>query len=331
MSTGINGNAVYPEMIIVGILNTDRTRDLTPTPGHTDPEGKITEFLKTSGGGETFTSFLEKELIPHIDSVYRTNNYRMLVGHSLGGLTAINILLNHTNMFNSYIAIDPSMWFDNRDLLKKAQTLLMKKNFEGRNLFVAIANTLPEGLDFEKVDMDTSSKTEHIRSIRKLVKALGQNPANGLRWRSQFFSMEDHGSVPLIAEFYGLNFIFEGYKTSFDLMLKGVDSVTKHYQEMSKRFGYTILPPAKIINQMGYYMLEGRQYQQALELFNLNVRNFPKSFAVYDSMGDAYAAMGDKTKASEFYKKALTINPNFKESQQKLENILGHSPAPSRR
>jgi hypothetical protein len=78
-------------------------------------------------------------------------------------------------------------------------------------------------------------------------------------------------------------------------------------------------------------MLEGRQYQQALELFNLNVRNFPKSFAVYDSMGDAYAAMGDKTKASEFYKKALTINPNFKESQQKLENILGHSPAPSRR
>src|SRR5579862_8259454 len=68
--SSVNGNTICPEMIVVGIPNTDRTRDLTPTNSLTGPDGsKISDF-KTSGGGEKFESFIEKELIPHIDSVY---------------------------------------------------------------------------------------------------------------------------------------------------------------------------------------------------------------------------------------------------------------------
>lgn len=67
----INGNTICPEMIVVGIPNTDRTRDLTPT--HMNPTAQIdSNFVKTSGGGEKFISFMEKELIPHIDSLYPT-------------------------------------------------------------------------------------------------------------------------------------------------------------------------------------------------------------------------------------------------------------------
>src|SRR6185369_3299172 len=68
----VNGNTVVPEMIVVAIPNTDRTRDLTPTHVSTDAPFMDSNFARTSGGGENFISFIEKELMPHIDSVYPT-------------------------------------------------------------------------------------------------------------------------------------------------------------------------------------------------------------------------------------------------------------------
>jgi predicted alpha/beta superfamily hydrolase len=75
-----NGNTVYPEMIIVAIPNTDRTRDLTPTHIVSDLPNMDSNFSKTTGGGENFVSFIEKELMPHIDSMYLTEPYRILIG-----------------------------------------------------------------------------------------------------------------------------------------------------------------------------------------------------------------------------------------------------------
>src|SRR5579863_4883472 len=103
--SSVNGNTVCPEMIVVGIPNTDRTRDLTPTHVTADPPFMDSNFTKTSGGGEKFIEFIEKELMPHIDSAYPTEPYKILIGHSFGGLTAMNALIHHTNLFNGYIVI----------------------------------------------------------------------------------------------------------------------------------------------------------------------------------------------------------------------------------
>src|SRR4051794_10939598 len=92
-----------PEMIIVGITNTDRARDFTPTHSISWSDGEQdTAALGSSGGGERFIAFIQNELMPHIDSIYKTAPYRMFVGHSLGGLTVINSLINHPALFNSY-------------------------------------------------------------------------------------------------------------------------------------------------------------------------------------------------------------------------------------
>ena len=114
----VNGNTIFPEMIVIGIPNTDRTRDLTPTHIDSDPPMMDSGFSKNTGGGENFAAFLEKELMPHIDSAYPTQPYRLLIGHSFGGLTVMHILTNHTKLFNAYIAIDPSMWYDKERFLK---------------------------------------------------------------------------------------------------------------------------------------------------------------------------------------------------------------------
>src|SRR6478735_7502454 len=207
-----NGNTVYPEMIIVGIPNTDRTRDLTPTHITSDPPMMDSNFSKTSGGGENFVAFIEKELVPHIDSVYPTAPYKVLIGHSFGGLTVMNVLTNHTKLFNAYIAIDPSMWYDRQRFLAATEKKLAEKNYNGTRLYVGIANTMPGGMTLEKMKKDTSSDTRHIRSIFEMDKFLKAHPQNGLKYASMYYENDNHGSVPFASEYDGLRFIFDYYR-----------------------------------------------------------------------------------------------------------------------
>ncbi len=323
----VNGNTICPEMIVVGIPNTDRTRDLTPTHVDADPPFMDSTFSKTSGGGEQFASFIEKELMPHIDSLYPTEPYKMLIGHSFGGLTAINIAVNHTKLFNSYICIDPSMWWDKMNFLKATKKTLAEKNFSGTTMYLGIANTMAENMDITKVQNDTSGDTRHIRSILDLDKYIKGLKQSGLRYESKYYSNDDHGSVPMIAEYDGLRFIFDKYrfKLSFkDFNDSTVDLANKyetHYQEVSKLFGYKVSPPENMINGLGYEFLQKKQYNKAGRFFKMNVDNYPKSYNVYDSYGDYFLAIGDKSKAVEYFKKALSLKEN-PESRKKLNKLL---------
>lgn len=108
-----------PESIIVGIANTNRHRDMTfPTTVEGDKK-----LVKSEGGSEQFIQFIEQELQPYIDKQYRTKAGRTLIGQSLAGLLATEILLKKTSMFNHYVIISPSLWWDNGSILN-ANTLL---------------------------------------------------------------------------------------------------------------------------------------------------------------------------------------------------------------
>jgi predicted alpha/beta superfamily hydrolase len=98
---------ICPEMIVVGIPNTNRNRDLTPYKPSFDPH-MPQYMLEESGGGEEFISFIEKELMPYIESKFSTAPYRVLFGASLGGFMVLHTLLHHTELFNAYIATDPT-------------------------------------------------------------------------------------------------------------------------------------------------------------------------------------------------------------------------------
>ncbi|MBK7475454.1 MAG: hypothetical protein IPI11_05325 [Haliscomenobacter sp.] len=88
----------------MGIPNTDRTRDLTPTHVEADPPYMDSTSSKTSGGGENFIAFIEKELMPHIEATYPAAPYKMLIGHSFEyPLAVMQTLIHHTDLFNAYI------------------------------------------------------------------------------------------------------------------------------------------------------------------------------------------------------------------------------------
>lgn len=322
----VNGNNVYPEMIVVAIPNTDRTRDLTPTHIASDPPMMDSNFSKNTGGGENFVAFIEKELMPHIDSVYPTAPYKVLIGHSFGGLTVMNVLTNHTKLFNAYLAIDPSMWYDGQRFLAATEKKLAEKKYDGTRLYVGIANTMSEGMTLEKMKKDTSSDTRHIRSIFELDKFIKAHPQNGLKYASKYYSDDNHGSVPFASEYDGLRFIFDYYRlnvTGKDFADTSAALVTKlkdHYAMVSKEMGYKVSPPEQSINFLGYDAMNNKNFTKAAAFFKMNVDNYPKSGNVYDSYGDLLAAEKDTANAIVNYKKALAIQENAY-TKQKLNTL----------
>lgn len=121
------GNIV--PMIVVGIESTNRLRDFTLTKSTNFPD---------SGGGLVFLDFIENELIPYIDSTYRTNSYRILEGHSLGGLFVASSFMSKPSLFNSGIILSPSFWWDNEELTNQVPCFFENNKELSGSLFFGI-------------------------------------------------------------------------------------------------------------------------------------------------------------------------------------------------
>jgi uncharacterized protein len=322
----INGNTMCPKMMVVGIPNTDRTRDLTPTHIDANPPFMDSTFSKTSGGGENFIAFLEKELMPHIEEKYPTAAHKILIGHSFGGLAVMQTFVHHTDLFNSYICIDPSMWWDKQTLLKQTEKALAERKFEEKSFYLGIANTLNDGETIENVQKDTTKESAHIRSILALQKAFEKNKQNGLKYKGKYYPDDTHGSVPLITEYDALRFFFDYFPLKLD-MKDYADSTgalankyQNHFANLSQKMGYQLKPDEGEINYMGYDFLGRELFKTAESLFKLNIENYPESYNVYDSYGDYFIAIGDKSNAIIQLKKALTIKEN-EGSRKKLDEL----------
>jgi tetratricopeptide (TPR) repeat protein len=215
------------------------------------------------------------------------------------------------------------MWWDDQKFLKEAKVALKDNKYPGTTLFLGVANTLPEGLDTTRVKNDTTAATIHIRSNLELIKYLSANRQNKLKVESRYYPDDSHGSVPLIAEYDALHFIFADYPLKLSMALArdtGLilgDKIEKHYKMLSKQMGYDVNPPEDLLNTFGYQALAAKQFTKAGYMFKLNVRYYPESFNVYDSLGDYFNAIGDKNHAMDNYKKALSLH-EYPETREKL-------------
>lgn len=324
--SSVNGNTMCPKMIVVGIPNTDRTRDLTPTHMDVEPMMNDSAFVRTSGGGENFIAFIEKELMPFIESKYPTAPYKMLIGHSFGGLAVMQTFTHHNNLFNAYVTIDPSMSWDNQKLLKETKTFLKNAKLGGKSLYLGIANTMEEGMDTKKVVKDNSKETDHIRAILALQTALESNKQNGLKYRGKYYGEDTHGSAPLITTYDALRFFFDFYPMKFSFK-DFMDSTSvlagkyqNHYASLTQKMGYQTKPDEMEINYFGYEALKSKYYKRAEGFFKLNVDYYPESHNVYDSYGDYFIAIGDKANATIQFEKALSIK-DIPDTRKKLEGL----------
>ena len=315
----INGNTICPEMIVVGIPVKERYRDLTPTC-----DSAISE---ASGGYSRFLAFIKEELMPHVALKYPVAPYNLLIGHSLGGLAVINTLITDPGLFNGYVAIDPSMWWDRQFSLKAAAKALKNKTFNSKRLFLAIANSMDAGMDTASVRNDKTRGTLPIRSLLEFSDTLHAYAGNKLKYQIKYYNNENHGSVPLMATYDALHFIFDFYDLHLskrdyaDTTMALADRIGKHYQNITDKMGYEIKPSESTINTLGYNAMYLNNLKLAAYFFELNITNYPGSYNAFDSMGDFYAATGDKRSAIGMYRKALSIQENI-DTRKKLEGLM---------
>lgn len=327
------GNDRLPEMIVVAILNTDRDRDMTPT--HMNYTFGDTTGNATTGGLSNFVRFMETELFPHVESNYPAAPHRTFIGHSLGGLAVLHTMVERPDLFNNYIAIDASLWWDNSMMLNLARENFEKKSYKDENLYLAIANTLFDGITLDEALADTSAESFfiHIQALHQFAELADQEKLDGLQVNWKYYPNEGHTSMPLIATYDGLRSQFEWYGFDDSKIMEffnpqGTQTpeelirlFTDHAIVQSENLGYTVLPDESSVNQMGYIFLANMMPHMALACFELNVNNYPQSSNVYDSLGDYYLSQDNTVKAKESFEKALSLWEN-KGTRSKLNALL---------
>lgn len=123
-----------PKCIIVGISNIDRKHDFTfPTS-----DKELKKDYPTTGGSEKFIECIEKEIQPFINSNYYTNGTNYIIGQSLGGLLATEILIKKPQLFTHYLITSPSLWWDNQTLLDEAKVAFSKKDYSQKYIYLAV-------------------------------------------------------------------------------------------------------------------------------------------------------------------------------------------------
>lgn len=161
-------------VILVGIENTQRRRDLSP-PTNVKKDKEIAPVV---GESAKFRAFLQNELIPEINKRYRTTDEKGILGESLAGLFVVETLMLHPEMFDFYVAFDPSLWWNDKNLVKTAKENLAKFPTDKKRFWFA-----------------GSSAKDIYKNTRDLEKILqAENPSN-LTWKYSDEPKEEHQTI----------------------------------------------------------------------------------------------------------------------------------------
>lgn len=168
--------------IVVGIANTDRKKDFTyPTTIAEDRKN-----FPSTGHSDKFIAFIEKELQPFIEKNYKTTSSKTIIGESLGGLLASEILFKKPSLFNQYIIVSPSLWWDNASLLQQPTDILAASIKQPTGIYIGVGK---EGL--------APTALPHVMEVEANVLADKIRKVNS-PWLHIYFDylpQEDHASI----------------------------------------------------------------------------------------------------------------------------------------
>jgi predicted alpha/beta superfamily hydrolase len=290
-----------PRLMLVGILNTNRDRDMLPTKIKNRPH---------SGGALNFLNFLTQELIPHINKNYRTESFNILYGGSNAGLFTLYALLERPKSFNAYIASSPMIGHCQEFIYSKAGNFYKEvkaPNFLEKNRFLYM---IYGKHDFPKV---TDFVPDFVNSLK--VKA----PAKLLY---DLKIIEDDGHVPFTTLYYGLQFLF----SDWPLPKKLADSakltdLKQYYDGLGKKYGFPVVLPLNTLISRGYRFLRQNKIPDALEILTFGSQQHPYSPDIFYYLGTAYEKKNNKTQALIYFQKALEVDPQYNLAKIKIKTL----------
>ena len=297
-------NGRMPEVITVAIPNTDRSRDLTP-PSEQELDR---EHFPTHGGADAFLRFISGELMPWVDSQYRTRPHSTLIGHSFGGLFAIHALLTRPDVFDAYIAISPSLQWDDQRLALEAASVFENTPELTADLYMTVGN---EGRAL-------------LGGVRKLAGALDEHAPREFRWAFRLMEEESHGSVPLRSTRQGLEAVFDGWNLHDVLATYesgGLAAIDEHYSGGGARFGYERSTPSNAVLTLIFQLIEGERLEEAAAVLLRDPETHAPEPAALAALADAHAERNDRARALEYYTMSLQANPGNERVRRKLRDM----------
>jgi predicted alpha/beta superfamily hydrolase len=277
---------IAPELIVVGLENVDRDRDYTPT--HV-PEYKGMEF-PTSGGAARFRRFLTEELIPWIDSTYRTVPHRVLGGWSFGGLFTIDSLLEGPEPFFAFVGISPSIWWEDELLLGRQ---IRNPLSQPTRLMMTIGADEQGGMNYT--------------AATKFAEQLERDPVEGLE--VTFIEIEGAGhnqSLPL-AYYRAIRALYSDWRAPDEVIEAGKARIDRYYEELSKEYGYTLTIPEPVLVSLGIGHLRAERMEKAKTVFEEMTRLYPESSFGHYLLGRTQQKLGQPSAARAEYSRAIEI------------------------
>jgi predicted alpha/beta superfamily hydrolase len=288
-----------PNMIVVGIVNprNKRNAELTLTKKNEEQSDRLS-------GADRFLAYIEEDVIPLIKSRYRTLDYQALSGTSHGGQFAINALIKRPNLFDGVIAISPSLYWNNNQLLDLAEESLKKQVLSGR-LFFSIAN-------------EEKTMTE---PFQKLVELTTKYPSANLSVSAKTFSDESHDSTTLLGQYYGLKYLFPNWAIpNSPQTLKDLQAI---FNARSKQLGETMVIPEDRANGYGQWLQYLNRKDDSLELFKWNRKTYPQSLNAHIALIKAYLHFNLADAAKSALEDAIkSINGLTIEQKEELEVLF---------
>jgi len=270
-----------PKSIVVAIHNIDRNRDFSHVHD---------ERIPTSGGAANFLNFVTNELTPYIRNNYKASDFSVLIGHSFGGTFTVFSLLEKPDVFDAYIAISPYLHYVDNYLVKEAKSDLKESYGKQKSVYLTVGN-----------------EPEYFAALGEFSELVKEKSSNAIKYEYVKMEDENHMSIPYLSVYKGLNFIFSDWRLSKEVFNQGLEKIDEHYKDISAKYGVEIKTSENVINMLGYMYLQKEDTENAIKTFNENVKRYPKSDNVYDSLGEAYEKNNQLDLAEVNYEKACKL------------------------
>lgn len=294
-----------------------RRLDYTPTmrPPASNP----------SGGAAAYLAFLRDRAIPFIEARYRADpGDRGIWGHSLAGLFATYALLEDSGTFHRYLISSPSLYWDDRLMVKRAAAYDESHQRLPGRVYTAFGADEP------------ASDVEAWELFNARLRA---GEFRDLHFRADLVPEADHLTVMPTAFVRGMKAVYglRPIEATLDSVIaaEGIEAAKRLYHHLAATEPREHNFAEAQLNRLGYRLLRADRITEAIEIFRLNVERYPLSANVYDSLGEAYMEAGDYGRAIENYRRSLELDPensNATEMLKRLEASPAASPnAPSDR
>ncbi|BFT31742.1 hypothetical protein D210916BOD24_29180 [Alteromonas sp. D210916BOD_24] len=298
-----------PEFILIGIEHSNRVLDLTPT---------VFQGREGTGGADLLLQHIEHELIPEIDKRFKTNGFKILAGHSLGGLFTLHTMQAKPDLFDAHFAFSPSLYWDGKTTVNSVIAFLKSKPIYHNFLYMNMGN---EGLD------DPYENSIAMRNgYMELVEYIDSEAPAKFRFVSHHLEQEYHTSTGVIGPFYALRSLYRKFPLPTAKIKQGLDSIMKHFEELSLEVGIEINATQGMMFNAGmYHLWADEDLKKGIEILEYNISQNPNSDMSHDGLAQLYQASGQLDQALKHCNHSLqhsdSESSNYQSYTQRCDNI----------